>query len=47
MKGNLVEEIARKVSVSVDQAMDEFQTLQGLFSSFFEHDDDLNKYNRL
>ncbi|KAL8861621.1 MAG: hypothetical protein Q9178_002146 [Gyalolechia marmorata] len=45
--GTLVEEIARKVGVSADEAMDEFRTLQGLFSSFFEHDDDLNKYNRL
>ncbi|KAL9597144.1 MAG: hypothetical protein Q9179_004364 [Wetmoreana sp. 5 TL-2023] len=44
--GSLVEEIVRKVSVSADQAIDEFQTLQELFS-FFEHDDDLNKYNRL
>ena len=45
--GTLVEEIARKVGVSADQALDEFQTLQGHFSSFSEHDDDLNKYNRL
>ena len=45
--GTLAEEIARKVGVSADQAMDEFQALQGLFSSFFEHEDDLNKYNRL
>ena len=45
--GTLAEEIARKVGVSADQAMDEFQTLQELFSSFSEHDDDLNKYNRL
>ncbi|KAM0802252.1 WD40 repeat-containing protein [Usnea florida] len=44
--GTLAEEIARKVGVSADQAMDEFQKLQGLFSSFLEHDDDLNKYNR-
>ena len=45
--GTLVEEIVRKVGVSADQAMDEFHTLQGLFSSFFEHEDDLNKYIRL
>ena len=45
--GTLAEEIARKVGLSADQAIDEDQTLQGLFSSFFEHDDDLNKYNRL
>ena len=45
--GNLAEEIVRKVGVSADQTMAEFQTLQGLFSSFFEHDDDLIKYNRL
>ena len=45
--GTLVEEIVRKVGVSADQAIDEFQTLQGLFSSSFEHDDDLNKYKRL
>ena len=45
--GTLAEEIARKMGVSADQAMEEFQTLQGLFSSLFEHDDDLNKYNRL
>ena len=43
----LVEEIVCQVGVSADEAMDEFRTLQGLFSSFFEHDDDLNKYNRL
>ena len=45
--GTLVEEIARKVGASADQALDESQTLQGLYSSYFEHDDDLNKYNRL
>ncbi|KAL8911480.1 MAG: hypothetical protein Q9171_003341 [Xanthocarpia ochracea] len=45
--GTLVEEIARKVGVSADEAMDEFQTLQGLFPSFFEHEVDLNKNNRL
>ncbi|KAL8821675.1 MAG: hypothetical protein Q9223_000312 [Gallowayella weberi] len=45
--GTLVEEITREVDVSADQAMDESQTLQGLFPSFFEHDDDLNRYNRL
>ena len=45
--GTLVEEIARKVGVSADQAIDEFQMLQGLFSLLAEHDDDLNKYNRL
>ena len=45
--GALAEEIARKVGVSADQAMDEYRTLQGLFSSLFEPDDDLNKYNRL
>ncbi|KAL8686322.1 MAG: hypothetical protein Q9224_005482, partial [Gallowayella concinna] len=45
--GTLVEEITRKVDVSADQATDDFQTLQGLFPFFFEHDDDLNKYNRL
>lgn len=43
--GTLAEEIARKVGVSTDQAMDE--TLQGLFPSFYEQDEDLNKYNRL
>lgn len=46
-RGTLAEEIARKVGVSADQALDEVQLLQGLFSSFAEHDDDLNKYNRL
>lgn len=45
--GTLVEETTRKVGVSADLAVDESQTLQGLFSSFFEHEDDLNKYNRL
>ena len=45
--GTLAEEIARKVGMSADQAMDEVQTLQELFSSFSEHDDDLNKYNKL
>lgn len=45
--GTLVDEIARKVGVSADQATDEFQTLQGLFSSSFDHEDDLNKYSRL
>ena len=45
--GSLVEEIACQVDVSAGQSMDELQTLQGLFSSLFEYDDDLNKYNRL
>ncbi|KAI4263424.1 MAG: hypothetical protein L6R42_001427 [Xanthoria sp. 1 TBL-2021] len=45
--GTLAEEMTRTVGVSADQAMDELQTLQGLFSSFFERDDDLNDYNRL
>ena len=44
--GTLAEEIAGKMGVSADQAMAEFQTLQGLFSSSFEHDDDLIKYHR-
>ena len=45
--GTLVEEIACKWGASAEQAMDEVQTLQGLLSSSFEHEDDLNKYNRL
>ena len=45
--GTLAEEIARRVGVSADQAIGEFQTLQELFPSFVEPDDDLNKYNRL
>lgn len=45
--GTLVEEIARKVGVSADQAIDEFQTLQGLFPSSLDYDDDLDKYSRL
>lgn len=43
--GTLAEEIARKVGVSTDQVMDE--TLQGLFPSFFEQDEDLSKYSKL
>ena len=45
--GTVAQEIVRKLDVSADQAMDEFRTFQGLFPSFFEPDDDLNKYNRL
>ena len=45
--GTLVEEIVRKVGVSADKAMDELQTLQNLLPIYFEHDDDLNKQNRL
>ncbi|KAL9619809.1 MAG: hypothetical protein Q9160_005645 [Pyrenula sp. 1 TL-2023] len=45
--GTLVEEIARKVGVSADQAIDEYQTLHGLFSSSDGHDYDLDKHNRL
>ncbi|KAL8827684.1 MAG: hypothetical protein Q9170_006915, partial [Blastenia crenularia] len=45
--GTLMEEMTHKVGAFADQAMDESQALQGLFPSFFEHDDDLNKYHRL
>ena len=45
--GSLAEEITRKVGVSADQAMADFQTLQEPFSSFFEHGDDLVKHHRL
>ena len=45
--GTLVEEIERQVGVSADEATDELQTLQRLFSFLFEHEDDINKYNRL
>ena len=45
--GNLAEQLARKVGVSTDQDMDEFQPLQRLCSSLFDQDDDLNKYERL
>lgn len=45
--GTLVEEIAPKVGVSADRAINKLQRLRGLFSSSFERDDNLNKHNRL
>ncbi|KAI4186814.1 MAG: hypothetical protein L6R41_003235 [Letrouitia leprolyta] len=45
--GSLAEEMTCTVGVSAEEALDELQTLQELFPSLLEPDEDLNKYNKL